>query len=394
MNAMEIPKSDHAASTASPPLDCPKPVAVAAGRKGRVRPMERSDIPAVGRLFNCIFRNEKREGSPELHGYLDAAFFSSPLYAPEYGSILHENAEGEIDSAVLSIPMQFWVGERKLVARLLCAFMANGKSGAMGAAHLARVLRAKRQDFTFSDNASPVSADHWEAGGGHTLPIQSLEWRRAFRPFASALERLFAAVPAAKRLPLRPLARPLDWLARRLVHSFKPAAETGYRIEPASFEEFRRQAENLLRRFSVRPVWSAEEFSWLIGLAGKNAACGSLNCRRIVNKEGETIGLMLYFGQPNRIARILNVICQEGSERDVIDQMLAFLDAEGYCEARGMAQPFFMRAMMRQRQLTFKHSGYFCFASRHPEIVEAALHDDIYIGGLASERWSNLVAGL
>jgi len=391
VNAVEMHGKGHGADTTATPADRLEAGAAPAERRGRIRPMERSDIAAVGKLFNCIFRKDTSGGSPELHDYLEAAFFSSPLYAPEHGSILHENADGEIDSAVLSVPMRFWVGERQLTARLLCAFMANGKSGAIGAANLARTLRAKRQDFTFSDNASPVSADHWEAGGGHVLPIQSLEWRRVFRPLASAFERLLMVLPTAKYLPLRPFAHLLDRLARRLVSSFKPAAEAGYRVEQASFEEFRQHAETLLKRFSVRPVWSPEEFSWLVALAGRNTACGSLNCRTIVGPQGETIGLVLYFGQPGRIARVLNVICPEGREREMTEQTLAFLDREGYCEARGMAQPFLMKAIMRQRQLTFKHSGYFCFATRHREIVDAALGDDIYIGGLASERWSNLV---
>ena len=392
MNALEL-HGNGAVPNASIPSDRGEANADATNRRGRVRPMERADIAAISKLFNCIFRNDDREGSPEFHSYLDTAFFSSPLYAPEYGSILHENSAGRIDSAVLSVPMQFWVGERKLTGRLLCAFMADGKPGAIGAAHLARTLRAKRQDFIFSDNASPVSADHWEAGGGHVLPIQSLEWRRVLRPFASAAERLCAVMPALRPTPFKLFAGPLDGLARRLVASFTPTAESGYRVEPASFEEFRQQAEILLKRFSVRPVWSAEEFSWLISLAGKNTACGSLNCRKILDRNGETVGLVLYFGQPKRIARVLNVICLEGRERQVIEQMLAFFDSEGYCEARGTAQPFLMKALMRQRQLTFKHSGYFCFATRHSEIVTAALNDDIYVGGLASERWSNLVAG-
>ncbi|MCT7376264.1 GNAT family N-acetyltransferase [Chelativorans salis] len=364
---------------------------IAAWRRGRTRPMEKGDIASVAKLFNCIFRKNEAEGSPELHRYLETVTFSSPLYTPENGSIVHENAQGEIDSAILSVPMQLRVGKRTLTARLLCAFMAKDKSGALGAAHLARTLRAKHQDFCFSDNASPRSADHWEAGGGRVLPVQSLEWQRVFRPFTSFLQRLFAAAPALRKLPLRVITVPLDRLARRLLPSFKPAAGPGYRIAPAGYEEFREYACTVLKRFYVRPAWSREEFSWLIGLASQNTACGPLNCRKILDPKGETAGFVLYFGEANGIARVLNLICAQGREREVIEQLCAFFDAEGYCDARGMAQPFLMKAIMRQRQLTFRHSGYFCMASRHPEIVDAVLDDNMYIGGLASESWSNLL---
>ncbi|WP_246225909.1 GNAT family N-acetyltransferase [Chelativorans xinjiangense] len=364
---------------------------IVARRRGRVRPMKRGDIAAVAKLFNCIFRKNEADGSRELNRYLETVTFSSPLYTPETGSIVHENAEGEIDSAVLSVPMQLQVGERTLTARLLCAFMAKGKSGALGAAHLARTFRAKHQDFCFSDNASPRSADHWEAGGGHILPIQSLEWRRVFRPFTSNLQRLYVAAPALRKLPLRIVALPLDRLARRLLPSFKPATAPGYRVEPAGYEEFREYASTVLKRFYVRPAWSAGEFSWLIGLASQNLTCGTLNCRKVLDPKGETAGFVLYFGEANGIARVLNLICTQGREREVVGQLCAFFDTEGYCDARGMAQPFLMKAIMRQRQLTFRHSGYFCMVSRHSEIVDAALSGDMYIGGLASESWSNLL---
>lgn len=387
MNAVEMhdtgrpAASDRKGAVASP----------AARRRGRVRPMEKGDLAAVAKLFNCIFRKSEVEGSPELLRYLETVIFSSPLYAPENGSIVHENAEGEIDSAILSVPMQFRVGDDTVTGRLLCAFMANGKSGTLGAAHLARTLRAPRQDFCFSDNASPVSADHWEAGGGHILPIQSLEWRRVFRPFTSLLQRLFSAVPALRKLPLRIITLPVDRVVRLLVPSFTPAARRGYRVEPAGFEEFREYANTVLERFYVRPAWSAEEFSWLIGLARQNTACGSLYCRKILDGKGETAGFVLYFGEANGIARVLNLVCAQGREQEVVEHLCAFFDAEGYCDARGMAQPFLMKAILRQRQLTFRHSGYFCVVSRHPEIVGAALRDDIYVGGLASESWSNLL---
>jgi hypothetical protein len=71
--------------------------------------------------------------------------------------------------------------------------------------------------------------------------------------------------------------------------------------------------------------------------------------------------------------------------------MFSSLDAEGYAAASGISQPFMMNAISRQRWLSFKHRGYFCLVTRHAEITDAALRNDIYIGGLASESWSRLL---
>src|SRR5699024_2833930 len=95
-----------------------------------------------------------------------------------------------------SLPMPFIVHDRPVTARLLCAFMSDGtRSGAIGAARITRSLGSKNNEFCFTDNASPVSAAHWAAGGGFTLPVQSLEWRRAFQPVGG----LFSGIGRARR---------------------------------------------------------------------------------------------------------------------------------------------------------------------------------------------------
>nr|WP_240545146.1 GNAT family N-acetyltransferase [Sinorhizobium fredii] len=353
--------------------------------------MGRADIPAIGRLFNKVFRRRDRAAGEDLCRYIATVFFGAPFYTPEQGSIVHEKGNGDIDSAILSVPMQFDVNGRRIVARLLCAFMVDGKTGAAGAARLARSVRAVRQDLCFSDSSSPVSADHCVAGGGVILPIQSLEWQRFFRPLAAA------AVLAGRRLPIfraRPVVGALGLIDRVLrwwSPSSKPTVATGCQARTASLDEFLRCAAPMLERFSVRPTWSKSEFDWLVDLAAMNRSLGTLQCRKVVVDDGRTIGAFLFFGRPNGMASVLNLLCEDGREADVTAAMYACLDAEGYALATGMAQPFLMNAISRQRWLCFRHRGYFCMVTRHADIKQAALGGDIYIGGLASESWSRLL---
>lgn len=356
-----------------------------------IRPMERDDLAVVAALFNKAFRNGRSDGTADLARYLEAVFFGSPHYSPEKGSMVHEGGPNGIDSAILSLPMEFAVAGRPVVARLLCAFMMDGKAGAAGAARLARTMRAARQDLCFSDNSSPVSADHWIAGGGDVLPIQSLEWRRSFRPLSAA------ALTAGRRVALlrsRPIIGTLGWLdrlVRRRKPSVRPPAQPGCRATTASLDDFLACAVPMLQRFSVRPVWSKPEFDWLAGVAALNRGLGELQCRQVVDAGGRAIGAFLFFGQKGRTATVLNIVSEERREIEVVGAMFACLDDEGYAAASGIAQPFLMNAIARQRWLTFKHRGYFCLVTRHAEIREAAMRNDIYIGGLASESWSRLL---
>lgn len=361
----------------------------AAVRAAGVRPMVRGDISTVARLFSKAFRNSDKV-APELAPYLETIFFGSPHYRPENGSMVHEGENG-VASAILAVPMEFSAHGRPIMARLLCAFMADGAEGAAGAARLARQMRAARQDMCFSDNSSPVSADHWIAGGGSVLPIQSLEWRRAFRPATAAALACSRAAPA---LGSRAVVTPLGWLdrtLRRRRRSITPAAIPDCRTILATPDEFLACAEPMMQRFQVRPVWSKAEFDWLVGVASLNGRLGTLNFRIVLDGREQPIGAFLYFGRKGREATVLNLLCAAGREFEVVGQMFSSLDAEGYAAASGISQPFMMNAISRQRWLSFKHRGYFCLVTRHAEITDAALRNDIYIGGLASESWSRLL---
>lgn len=356
-----------------------------------VRPMSRDDIPAVARLFSKIFRNRSGEVASGLEDYLETVFFGSPHYRPEHGSVVHDGANGQIDSTILAVPMEFSVHGRPLVARLLCAFMADGKEGAAGAARLARQMRAHRQDFCFSDNASPVSADHWVAGGGIVLPIQSLEWRRVFQPLTAGAIRAGRRMAWLRSPGLLGLSRWLDGALVRRRGAFAPAPVTGCRVVPASPEEFVDCARPMIERFPIRPVWAKQEFDWLVRIAVMNRSLGDMQCRIVLDESGQGIGAFLFFGRKGHAATVLNIVCTAGRAFDVVGQMFASLDAEGYASASGPAQPFLMNAISRQRWLSFKHRGYFCMVTRHAELKDAALRNDIYIGGLASESWSRLL---
>jgi len=358
---------------------------------GVVRAMERSDLPAIADLFTRTFRKQNRHTDSELAGYLETVFFGSPLYSPEVGSLVHLNETSTIDSAILAMPLEFMVHGRPVTARILCAFMAEGKSGAAGAARLARMLRAARQDFCFTDNASPVSADHWVAGGGLVLPVQSLEWHRTFRPAAAGLDVASRKVRLLAKLPLRGLARTLDRFVRRSKTSFAAAPQEGVASSPISLNLFMEQAQGMMERFSVHPIFSKTEFDWLIAAAKLNTSLGELYCRSIVDAQGKTIGCYLYFGADGRNALVLNILCQERREATVVAQVFADLDSLGYASAQGMAQPFLMHAVLRQRHLVHKHTGYFCLVTRHEDLKNASIGDGFYAGGLASESWSRLL---
>jgi hypothetical protein len=359
-----------------------------AARSG-IRPMARADIPAVERIFCTAFA--KQGASDDLGAYIEALFFDNPHYSDENGSIVYEDAKKGVTSAIFSLPIPFEVHGRPVMARLLCAFMSDGtKSGALGAGRITRSLRADQVEFCFTDNASPVSASHWATGGGVALPVESLEWRRAFLPLGAALHDLRGR--RGWRL-LRLLAAPARLLDRAIVArraGIRPVAAAGCVTRPAAPQAFLDHSGAMTERFAVRPVWTQAHFDWLLRMVALNDELGPLQCRT-VEEAGKVIGVFLFCGRPGGEATVLNLICEEGREFDVTAQMFACLAEEGHVAAIGRAQPFMINAVMRQRQLIFRHRGYLCLNTRHGDLLEAARRGDFYIGGLASESWSRLV---
>lgn len=357
-----------------------------AGRSG-VRPMTRADIPAVEALFCKAFARRRPPG--DLAAYIEAVFFGSPHYSEEHGSIVYDDGRTGVTSALLSLPMPFLSHGKPLTARLLCAFMSDGtRTGALGAARLSRSIGAGRVDMGFSDNASPVSADHSVASGGILLPVESLEWRRTFQPLGALLrKRRERPIPV-----VAPLLRALDRaiLARKPL--IRPVPARGCVTREAPPQAFLDHAGPMMERFAVRPVWTQAHFDWLLGIVALNRTLGPLRCRT-VEEAGRTIGAFLFTGRPGATARVLNLVCEEDRELDVTAQMFCGLAGEGYVDAAGMAQSFTINAVMRQRRLTFRHRGYLCVNTRHDDLLAAARRGDIYVGGLASESWSRMVTG-
>ncbi len=356
-----------------------------------VQPMSRNDLDDVGRLFNLAFRKVSKPPSRELVAYLDHVFFTSPGYREEAGSLVHRNAAGRIDSAVLALPMSFEVDGRKITARLLCAFMADGRSGLAGAARIARAIRLSNPEFCFSDNSSPVSADHWTVGGGSVLPIQSLEWRRTFRPAAAAIERARTKLPWLNVPMLSLPAYPVDRLARRMMPSLRAEPDIDARWVAADARTFLRSFRTMTRRFSLRPSWSGREFRWLMENAAANPAQGTLTGKILLDRRDEEIGACLYLHKPRGTAHVLNVLSEPGREVEVARALFAELEASGHVAARGMAQPFLMNALLRSGRTSFVSRGYFCMTTDREDVREAVLRNDLYVGGLASESWSRLV---
>ncbi|MBA5776142.1 GNAT family N-acetyltransferase [Stappia sp. F7233] len=342
-------------------------------------------------MFSNVFRKGKPLDPEDFESYVEQVFLRGPYYSEAEGSLVYEMASGRIGAALLILPMQVTANGRVLTGRLLTAFMKDPCLPSAGSARISLRLRAKLQDFCFSDTAAPVSASLTAAGGGEILPVQTLQWRRIFRPvgFLTANPRKHFSRTAA--VPLKLAAPLIDRLARLAVSSLAIRKHGTTTTEPMDIDRFRDQAVAMIERFSVRPTWSKDEFDWLVGLADRNPRIGKRHCRAVVDGSGATIGACLYFVGREKVAHVFNLVSLPGRESDVVAALFEHFDSCGCVAAHGMAQPFLMTALGTQRYVSFRHRGHFCLLTKHADVIDAVRRHDIYIGGLASEAWSRLL---
>ncbi|UJW84819.1 GNAT family N-acetyltransferase [Devosia sp. SL43] len=350
-------------------------------------PLQLRDAAEVAGLFYRAFR-DGRTPPDEFVDYFRESFFGSPTYDQALGGLVHRGDEGAIDGALLVIPMRVVVHGRLMTGRLMSNYMTDPGKRTKGGAEMVLTIRARNQDFCFSDSANPVSADHWKAVGGHVLPIQSLDFRRVFRPVGWMAMRLTQRLPKSIGRLLQAATCPLDAVLRWIVPRLGADGPIGSRIEIADFVTL---APGLVERFAVHPAWQPEELGWLLDMAARNIINGPLHLREVRDGKGHLAGALVFYARPGGTARVLNILSRRGREELVVGALLAELDAMGCLAVEGMAQPFLMEALSRQAGMGFVPRGAYCISTRHAEIVDAAKRGDVYLGGLMGEDWSRLV---
>lgn len=355
-----------------------------------VRPMRREDIDAVAQMFMRTFRDSDQPPSDALKAYLELVCFGSPAYEPDVGSIVHAGADGRVRGAITITPIRFVCGDRVYPGRELANYMVEDPSAKQVASELALVMRARSQDFAFSETARPVSADMVRAMGAVVLPIQSLEWVRIFQPAGTVVRLAARRGGIAAKLPLGGVAGLVDRLATRVVPKLAPL-DQGVSFAPASREEFLEHAPQFVAHYHIHPEWTAPELGWLLDRASERTRNGALTLVKVISGD-RIVGLGAWLGGPGMIANVLNILARKNRERDVVPAVMAALAAQGNAAARGTAQPLQIDWLYRVPGMIFRHNAYAYVISRHPDIVDALRRNDVYLGGLAGEGWSRLVS--
>lgn len=362
-------------------------------RRQRMRAMREEDLPQIHTLFFKAFPSQKTVPEPEFSDYYRDFFFNNPHYDPKFGSIVHENDKGEIDSAISILPIRYTIQNKTTMGRLLCAFMAEPEKGGRGATELALSFRASEMEFSFTDTASPISARHFEAVGGSTLPIYGLGWTKVFEPVSYVLHQLQSRSGIAGSLFSPSFGKPVDYLLKKKKPLFALKARDYCNVVALDKNQVVKSVSTLLSNFDARPEWTSDDFMWLFGLIDRNTQSGPMISQAVHDKTGELIGTFSYFRRRGKTAEVFSFLARKGTERRVVTNMMRYFEESGYYAAEGLVHPRNLPALSEQRAMFFRHRAHVCVFTRNPEIHNAIAANELYISGLAGEGWSRMMTG-
>lgn len=359
----------------------------------RVRALAEADVPAVARLFQRMLRKTREPATPALEAYLAKLFLHGPDRDPEINSHVHLTGDDAVNGFVGVLPMPMMVGGRQVRGALCGTLMVeNHADDPFAGARLMRAYLAGPQDISLTETANDISTTMWRKLRGTVLPDHSLEWLRLIRPAG------FAAAAAASAIgPMRifaPLARPLDALIRRRASSWAHLAAEIPEGTLASVETGDDETIDLFitltEAYAARPAWRRESLARMVAEARRKANYGEMVRHKVTTRDGRPIGLFLYYGDPGRIGRVVQVLFRPGQAGTVIDSMLAHASRRGLVALRGRAQPALLEAMLGRRFI-FLHASSSIVHARDPALLEPFVAGKAFFNGFAGESWSRLI---
>jgi hypothetical protein len=351
---------------------------------GGIRPFEQGDVPAAAALFErTVGTGSSTAGLASLFSRL---LFEDPWQDPELPSLVYEGEDGELAGFLSRATrrMRFDGEPFRMTVSLHFAVSPEARGHATGALLAARMLGGA-QDGSTTEHAIEQSRRLWEGLKGRRLQLQSLEWTRVLRPASYWQGRVARGGGAAAAT--RPLAKPLDALARRLPGGAAAPVRLpdGVTDEPLTSEVMVAQLDALAGWAALRPDYDVPYLRWLFQMVADTPSFGDL-AARLVRRGGEPIGWHLSLIEPGGHAEVLQLVAPPDETPAVFDALLAHAHAQGAVAARGRLEPPLLDAISRDRSV-LRGGGTVLLRTRAPEPFHAVLEGRALLTRLDANGW-------
>ncbi len=357
-------------------------------RASRVRAFERRDLASAASMFLEVFRAGTGIDQAAVERDLEAVFFENPASPEVSASLVCERPDGGLAGFLGVFPTRFGFEGRPVDGASIGVWMIGGKQRSTGAAAaLLGHLFRKKLDLLVTDTSNERSFASDGVRTMHLLASHSLRWLKPLRMPALAAEKLTQRLhPAIARA----LSRNLAALESRII-----PVSRGKFIEAAAFrrcgaEAFTARYLELSAHWPVRPLWSAGELAWRLGIAGRRPSLGPLAFGEALDGRGAPVGVYAFHLSPPNKAAVLQILSQPRFEGATVAAVVADADARGLSSVGGQCDPRLMAGLYQLPGVRYRHTCSTLALAPEPRLAQAALVGDALIGGLVGDNWTPL----
>lgn len=348
-----------------------------------VRPFATGDIPAVAQLFSRVHPRAYWNSPGECEAYFHQMFFANPWVDERLPSwVAMEGARAVGFIGVIPRPMR--LRGRALQAAVVTQLMVEQENRhGLVAAQLLRKALAGPQTLTISDGANEASRRMWEALGGLTSTLYSLQWRRLLRPAQSALQRASSLHTRAAALLATPVAVLADAYAAHYRALRRPSGLIEEPLEGAALLE---ALERAAQRVALSPRYDEASLEWLLGHARAKRRHGELHACLLRERGGAIAGWFLYYANA-ATSKVLQLHAQDDAGHAVLDHLFQHAWRRGATVIEGRMEPRLARVLGQRHCLFQSTSAFALIHSRDAEVLGALARGDAFFSRLEGEWW-------
>jgi hypothetical protein len=344
-----------------------------------VRPLERTDLVAVSRLFARALA-PTRAGDAEQAAWFARTLLDHPWADPEIPSLVCEAPDGRIVGFIGAATRRMRMGGRPVRAAWAAHLSTDPDltSGAPGGLLLRRFL-AGPQDLSVGDTASVRVREMWEAAGGATDDAASVAWFAPFRRVRAGLSLTGGLGPWGRRLA------PLASAARRLpVRTGAPALPEGLRCVPLTPAAMVAALPDLTADRALVPDYDEGYLAWLLDAAAGEPPGGL--AARMALRGDRPVGWYVLRPVRGGMTQVLEVQARDRDMDDVVGAMFAEARAAGAAGIRGRLDAGMLEPVAARGSLF--HPVYRVIVhSRDAEVLDAVRARRASMSRLLGEWW-------
>ena len=348
-----------------------------------VRPLAPGDVPAVVQLFSRVHPQSHWISHGECEAYFHRMFFGNPWAHAAFSSwVAMEGARAVGFIGVMPRPMR--LRGRELQAAVVTRLMVEQeKRHGVVAAQLLRKALAGPQALTISDGANESSRKMWEALGGLTSTLYSLQWRRLLRPAQSTLQRVSSTHGRAAALLATPVAVLADAYTAHYRALRRPSGLTEAPLDAAALLD---GLDRAAARVALSPRYTPASLEWLLGEARAKRRHGELEARVLRDAGGAVAGWFLYYLN-GTMSKVLQIHANDGAEQAVLDHLFQHAWRRGAAAIEGRMEPRLARMLGQRHCLFHSTSAFALIHSRDAEVLGALARGDAFFSRLEGEWW-------